>query len=166
MVRRATIEDVNKLKELLMLLSKKNDPDVLELEWAFFKEDTWKWWFFEFFDPTVANRGLASFFVANENGSIVGFCYGFVPKWRIPTAIVGVAVSTDYRRRKIGQALLKEVVGWANSVRLRALVADVWSWNEPSLAFFETAGFREEKRWLENFRRQKREKVRLVKFLP
>lgn len=68
-------------------------------EWALRSRDSWEKWFRGFFDQDVVSRGSATFFLAENGGLLVGFCYVVVPKWRIPVGSVGIAVRKDYRRR-------------------------------------------------------------------
>lgn len=138
---------------------------AIELEWALRDKGSWEKWFSHFFDPVVIQRGLGSFFLANEEESVIGFCYCAVRKWRIPIGTIGLAVHRNYRRRKAGTALVRRVTDWAKSAKLRALVGDVWSPNVASQAFFGANGFLEENRWVEDFKGKPREKIRFVKFL-
>lgn len=156
---------MSKLKELLLSLDQETLPTTLDLEWALRHKDSWQKWFLGFFDQAVVSHDSAAFFLAEDEGAVVGFCYVVVPKLRLLVGSVGIAVFRDYRRRKVGSALLGESVKWAASAKLRVLTADVWSFNEASLAFFNANGFFEEKRWLEDFKGVKKEKVRLIKLL-
>lgn len=164
LIRLAAANDVDKLKKLLQLLSQETPPIALDLGWALDAEQSYQRWFYASFNPTVS-RDSGAMFLATQKTSILGFCYIIVPKPRFLVGHVGIAVEKPHRGKGVGSELLTEATKFSNSMRLRALIADIWSENKPSLAFFKQNGFHEEKKWLENFKGTQQEKVRLVKLL-
>ena len=60
------------------------------------------------------------------------------------TAEVSVYVAKDWRRRGVAWELLQKAIAFAPSARIRTIVALVFAHNDPSVGFFEGAGF---ERW-------------------
>ena len=166
LIKKATIRDAGRLKEMLLLLNQ--EPQIDQNLKLFLKDaDSWERWFYRFFDLTTLINNSGSCFLAEDNeGAAIGICYIVVPKWRLRVGKLGIAVHRDYRRKGVGSALLKKAVKWAIQPKLRVLVADVWAQNEVSLKFFSANGFKEETRWMEQVGTQSQEKVRLTRFPP
>ena len=58
--------------------------------------------------------------------------------------VADLAVREDARRMGVGQALMQAGEAWARKRGLTALSLDVWSTNQPALAFYRTLGYRPE----------------------
>jgi ribosomal protein S18 acetylase RimI-like enzyme len=58
--------------------------------------------------------------------------------------VADLAVSEDARRIGVGQALMEAGEAWARERGLRVLSLDVWSTNQPALAFYRALGYRPE----------------------
>jgi ribosomal protein S18 acetylase RimI-like enzyme len=58
--------------------------------------------------------------------------------------VADVAVRDDARRMGVGQALMQAGESWARERGLPVLSLDVWSTNQPALAFYRALGFRTE----------------------
>jgi ribosomal protein S18 acetylase RimI-like enzyme len=73
---------------------------------------------------------------------------GFI-SLRVSTDVAGTArghvadlgVTVDARRIGVGTALMKAGEEWAHDRGLRELSLDVWSTNEPALAFYRRLGY-------------------------
>jgi len=103
------------------------------------------------------------FLIAEVEGKVVGFCYLAVPTFYKPIAYIGVAVEKKYRRKNLGSQMFYNAAQWAASKHLQYIIADIWNWNIKSLKFFENLGFREKTRFLDKFKGEQKEKVRLIK---
>lgn len=156
-LREVTVNDAEKIKELLVRLVNEKPPVAIELEPLIMKG---KQWIASF--PTGES---GHFIIAEINEEIVGFCYLAVPKFYKPIAYIGVAVDKHYRRKDLGSQLFYHVAEWASAQHLEYVIADVWSWNIKSLKFFEKLGFIEKTRFKDKFRGAEQDKVRLVKKL-
>jgi len=154
-IRKADVDDWEKMRELLKKIVNEVPPVALELEPLIMKS---KEWIAQF--PT---QEQGYFVIAEINNKIVGFCYLAVPKFYKPVAYIGIAVEKEYRKKEIGSQLFYHVVEWASSQHLDYIIADVWSWNFKSLKFFEKLGFIEKTKFKDKFRGAEQEKVRLVK---
>ena len=97
-----------------------------------------------------SNRRLASAYLA-------------APVFYQAVAYIGIVVKKEYRRRNIGSRLFYKLTEWAASKNLMYIIADIWSWNLKSLKFFENLEFKEKSRFIDKFKDEKREKVRLIK---
>lgn len=60
------------------------------------------------------------------------------------SAGLGTGVQRDFRRRGIGERLMKGVIEQAWLSGLERLELDVWSDNQPAIALYEKLGFRRE----------------------
>jgi diaminobutyrate acetyltransferase len=83
-----------------------------------------------------------SFFVAKENGKIVGFTFGFQSQedediffmWQI-------GVDRNQRKKGIGKALVDKVIEYAEDNDCKKVHATVETKNRPSQKLFESKGF-------------------------
>jgi RimJ/RimL family protein N-acetyltransferase len=156
-VRKVKEEDWDKLKDLLISLTRENPPVALELEPLIMKGDEWIRQF--------PKGDLGYFVVAFEGNHIVGFCYLAVPSYYKPVAYIGIGIEKGQRRHGLATQLFYEVAQWAVSKQLQYIIADIWSWNTKSIGFFSHLGFVERSRFEEKFRGEEKVKVRLVKEL-
>ena len=58
--------------------------------------------------------------------------------------VADLAVREAARRMGVGQALMQAGEAWARERRFPVLSLDVWSTNQPALAFYRTLGYRPE----------------------
>ena len=95
-------------------------------------------------------------FVAEADGRIVGSLgvelapYGVVD--------LGMALLDGYRRQGLGTRLLHEGVGWARRVGAHKVALQVWPHNEPAINLYTKAGFVEEGRLRQHYRRRSGER--------
>jgi L-amino acid N-acyltransferase YncA len=157
-VRELNYSDWKKITELLKEVVLEDPPVALELEPLIMKTEQWVRSF-----PKSSKQGY--FIVMQHNDKIVAFCYLVVPKFYKPIAYIGVVVTKKYRREDIGSQLFYNCAEWASGNHLQYLIADIWAWNKKSIKFFENLGFVEKELFLDNFKGEQKEKVRLVKKL-
>lgn len=156
-IRKAHVDDWEKLQDLLKELVSENPPVALELEPLIMKGRQWI--------ATFPTGESGHFIVAEEGKRIIGFCYLAVPKFYKPVAYIGIVVAKEYRKKEIGSMMFYHVAEWAAEQHLQYIIADIWSWNLKALKFFEKLGFIEKTRFKDKFRAVEEEKVRLVKKL-
>ncbi len=60
-------------------------------------------------------------------------------------------VDEAYRRRGAGSALIRFITDWAKEQGFRRLELNMWEFNRGALAFYEAAGFRTYRRYMELF---------------
>lgn len=86
-------------------------------------------------------------FVAEVEGRIVGYSLGWVSQpWAYKGKrgyICDCFVEKSYRRRGIGNALVKAILEWFIDKGVECVEADVYSSNVPSLKLFKKLGFEE-----------------------
>jgi len=109
--------------------------------------------------PSIANsrkwlkkrfgRGDAAVFVADDNGRIAGFLYGWVEKrdYHYRSKRFGVCsdlfVSADYRRSGLGRKLMKKFEDWCKKKGLKHLELTTNVKNSAARKFYPAIGFRE-----------------------
>jgi len=91
----------------------------------------------------------AALFVAEYKGQIVGLVHVYIRE--SPTvpimvqrryAYVGdLAVTTEFRRHGVGQALMNEAQRWAMQKKVSQLELTVWDFNEEAITFFKGLGY-------------------------
>lgn len=84
------------------------------------------------------------YLVAEEDGRLAGICYAHPWKERAAyanTYETTIYVSPDFKRRGVGLALMRELIGECHSRGYKALIACVTGCNEASLALHERLGF-------------------------
>jgi len=156
-IRKVKISDWEELKRLLEGVVNEIPPVALELEPLIMKGSRW------LADFPKGEAGL--FVVAEDKGKIVGFCYLAIPKFYRPVAYIGVVVAKDHRKKDIASQMFYHVAEWAAAQHLEYIIADIWNWNLKSLKFFEKMDFIEKTRFMDKFKGEEEEKVRLVKKL-
>ena len=91
-------------------------------------------------------------FVADAEGTVVGSIglslapYGVVD--------LGMAMLDGYRGCGIGTRLLDLGVGWARQVGAHKMALQVWPHNERAIGLYKKAGFTEEGRLVQHYRRR------------
>jgi ribosomal-protein-alanine N-acetyltransferase len=90
----------------------------------------------------LADPGVRAW-VAEENGSVVGFLYGHVIRKRASPAVevllYEIGVRAAHRRRGVGRALVKALLAWADDLGAR----ETWvlAGNPGATAFYHACGF-------------------------
>ena len=109
-------------------------PAIAELERVCFS-DPWS----ENSISSELNNPLSYWLVAEDNGIVAGY----VGSQSVLDAadIMNIAVSSDYRRQGIGQALIKSLVAHLQQKNVIALLLEVRVSNIPAIALYEKLGF-------------------------
>ena len=124
-IRMATLKD---LLSILELEKKNGEPTTNEDLHALFKVR----------NPNEKYR----FFVAEENGKIVGYSRMHLYRWNNTAYIISLLVDADHRRRRIGTRLLKTMEDFARGNKSRVLMFDASPDNAPALQLYFKNGFR------------------------
>ena len=104
----------------------------------------------EFVSTRISNldKGREKVFVAEVNGIVAGYIHAekyqtlyFEPMINI----LGVAVSSECRRRGIGRMLLKHVECWANEVGINKIRLNSGSSRKDAHSFYRAMGYNNEK---------------------
>jgi ribosomal protein S18 acetylase RimI-like enzyme len=82
------------------------------------------------------------FFVAEENGVIVGFARVHVYRWNKSAYVINLLVDTGYRRRGTGSLLLKAMEEFARENGARVIMFDTAIDNIPALNLYFKNGFK------------------------
>lgn len=82
------------------------------------------------------------FFVAEEDGEIVGFSRVHIYRWNKSAYVINLLVDSGYRRRGIGSLLLKTAEEFARKNGARVLMFDTAIDNIPALNLYLKNGFR------------------------
>ena len=82
------------------------------------------------------------FFVAEENGEIVGFGRVHIYKWNRSAYVINLLVDAGYRRRGIGSLLLKTMEDFAMENGARVIMFDTAIDNIPVLNLYFKNGFK------------------------
>lgn len=116
---------------------KKYLDDVILIEESAYGEHHWsKESFFN-----ELNNNLAKYFCAfNAEGLLVGYC----GCWQImeEAHITNIAVSSDFRRQSIGEALLVAIVKSCYLEKIKYLTLEVRVSNEAAIKLYEKYGFK------------------------
>jgi ribosomal protein S18 acetylase RimI-like enzyme len=82
------------------------------------------------------------FFVAEENGVIVGFARVHFYRWNRSAYVINILVDAGYRRRGIGSLLLKTMEEFARENGARVIMFDTAIDNIPALNLYFKNGFK------------------------
>lgn len=82
------------------------------------------------------------FFVAEEDGDIVGYSRLHLYRWNNSAYIITILVDAEHRRRGIGNRLLKLMENFARKNKARVLLFDFASDNAPALQLCFKNGFK------------------------
>ena len=93
-------------------------------------------------EAVAARWNVDGTLVAVANGAIVGELT--VSPIRFGVGEVGMMVAADWRRRRVGTALIAAAIAWARARGLHKLSLAVFPHNEAALALYRTFGFVEE----------------------
>lgn len=107
---------------------------IAELEKACFSDP----WSYDSIASELVNP-LSYWLVAEVDGVVAGY----VGSQSVLDAadMMNIAVSPDYRRRGIGQALVNELVAYLSQNKVIALLLEVRVSNEPAITLYERMGF-------------------------
>lgn len=111
--------------------------EVIELESKAYGNHHWSR---ESFFNEISNE-LAKYFCAlDENGDLLGYC----GCWQIieEAHITNIAVSPDYRRRYIGEALLKNIIDDCYKNMIKFITLEVRVSNAAAVGLYEKYGFK------------------------
>ena len=104
----------------------------------------------EFVSTRISNldKGREKVFVAEVNGIVAGYIHAekyqtlyFEPMINI----LGLAVSSEFRRRGIGRMLLKHVERWANEVGIHKIRLNSGASRKEAHSFYRAMGYSNEK---------------------
>ena len=104
----------------------------------------------EFVSTRISNldKGREKVFVAEVNGIVAGYIHAekyqtlyFEPMINI----LGLAVSSEFRRRGIGRMLLKRAERWANEVGIHKIRLNSGASRKEAHSFYRAMGYRNEK---------------------
>lgn len=130
----------------IRLMTENDLPAVLDIERQSFKTP----WTEGMFLSELKNPG-STYYIAEIEGKVVAFC-GFL---RIldDADILNVAVSRNFRRRKIASALIKKITDEAAAVGIKNLFLEVNHNNAAAISLYESFGFQQtgrRKKYYEN----------------
>lgn len=124
--------------EITIKPMEKTDLDeVIAIEAKAYGEHHWSK---ESFMNELANE-LARYYSAfNENGDLVGYagCWQILEE----VHITNIAVSPDFRRNKIGEKLLKSIIGDCYKNKAKYITLEVRVSNIPAISLYEKFGFK------------------------
>ena len=104
----------------------------------------------EFVSTRISNldKGREKLFVAEVNGIVAGYIHAekyqtlyFEPMINI----LGLAVSSEFRRRGIGRMLLKRAERWANEVGIHKIRLNSGASRKETHSFYRAMGYNNEK---------------------
>ncbi len=122
---------------LLNIIRKFQPPDfpwVIEIERQVFNEHD-PFFYMQFYE--TCSEG---FIVAQINGFIVGFVVGFLTSQETGR-IFSLAVHPSYQNRRLGSALLKEIIDVFREMGVSEIILEVRSGNVKARRFYERHGF-------------------------
>ena len=118
-------------------MKKEDIDDVIEVEKTAYGEHHWSK---ESFLSELSNDLAKYFSVFNENDELVAYC----GSWHIleEAHITNIAVSADYRRKHIGEALLKTVIDECYKNGVKYITLEVRASNKAAIGLYEKYGFK------------------------
>ena len=113
---------------------------IAELEKICFPQDPWS--FEAFFNEIIENEGRTLYIVAEYDGKLAGY----MGIWKILDEghITNVAVAPEFRRKHIGEALIRRIVDETMREGITSWTLEVRVDNEPAIRLYEKMGFRRE----------------------
>jgi ribosomal protein S18 acetylase RimI-like enzyme len=84
-----------------------------------------------------------AFFVAIENGKIIGFTSLGYPYWNQIGLMFHLSVKESYRSQGVGSLLIKTVIDEAKKLKIRFVTVRTATWNTRAIKFYERNGFRQ-----------------------
>ncbi|MCD8131205.1 MAG: GNAT family N-acetyltransferase [Lachnospiraceae bacterium] len=146
--KREELEAVNKIRKQVNEVHVKGCPDI-------FREDGW-----EFIEPFVYTRfeeENSEVIAAAIEGEIVGFAViQYIEKPESPynkerkyCHIEEFGVDENHRRKGIAAAMIDFVKEAAKKRGFKRIELDMWEFNDGALSFYERAGFKTFRRFME-----------------
>ena len=146
-IRKAELRDLLKLVEFDSMLKK----EYVRYNKEYFKsvdETDFKKEITEYITNKIRSEKDA-FFVALEDGKIVGMCIAEYEKrppifeYRDSGTIDSLYVSPEFRQKGIATALLQESIAWFRSKNLKFAAITVHELNLPAISAYKKVGFRD-----------------------
>ena len=109
-------------------------PQVIDVERQVFNEHD-PFYYMQFYE--TCSDG---FIVAQVNGFVVGFVVGFLAS-ESTGRIFSLAVRPSYQSRKLGSALLKEIIEVFRGIGVSEIILEVRKGNVKAKRFYERHGF-------------------------
>lgn len=105
----------------------------------------------EFVSSRISNldKGREKVFVAEVNGIVAGYIHAEIYQtlyFEPMINILGLAVSSEFRRRGIGRMLLKYAEYWANEVGINKIRLNSGASRKEAHSFYRAMGYNNEKR--------------------
>lgn len=118
-------------------MQKTDLDDVIAIEAKAYGEHHWSK---DSFMSELSNDLAKYFSVFNTDGKLIGYC----GCWQIleEAHITNIAVSPDYRRKYIGEALLKTIINECYRNMAKYITLEVRVSNKPAIALYEKYGFK------------------------
>ena len=118
-------------------MQKTDVDDVIEIEKLAYGNHHWSK---DSFMSELSNELAHYFSVLNENGELIGYC----GMWRIleEVHITNIAVNPNYRRKHIGETLLKTIIDDCYKNMVKFITLEVRSSNLPAISLYEKYGFK------------------------
>ena len=118
-------------------MQKSDLDDVISIEAKAYGEHHWSK---DSFMSELSNDLAKYFSVFNTDGQLIGYC----GCWQIleEAHITNIAVSPDYRRKHIGEALLTTIIDECYRNMAKYITLEVRVGNKPAIAVYEKYGFK------------------------
>ena len=128
---------VNMMNLLIKSMTVDDIDDVIAVEAKAFGEHHWSR---DSFYNELSNE-LAHYFAAvDENNKLIGYagCWQILEE----AHITNIAVDIDYRRKYIGEALLRQIIQCCYEEKIKYITLEVRVSNEPAIKLYEKYGFK------------------------
>ena len=105
----------------------------------------------EFVDAGFGQKPVWKAFVAEENGTIIGFAlfYTRYSTWKgCRLYLEDFIVTEEYRGKGVGKILFEKVIDEAKTNNYNGMTWQVLDWNEPAINFYNKYEARLEDEWL------------------
>ena len=103
-------------------------------------------------EGSITSEIQQSFVAVDDDGALIGNLGIELHGYGV--AELGMMVSSEWRGRGVGSALLRAAVDWARSVGAHKVALQHWPTNERAAALYEKFGFVEEGRLRRHYRRR------------
>lgn len=151
MVRFAEEKDLDRVNELRKQVNDihvEGRPDVFKAGFGSEMRD---------FAKVIISGENSNIIVAERSGVICGMAsVDYVNKLETPFGnarrfyhVQEIAVDVKYRRQGVAKELLEFMIADAKKRNLGKIELDVWEFNDSAIEFYQAAGFRQTRRWLE-----------------
>lgn len=151
MVRFAEKKDLDRVNELRKQVNDihvEGRPDVFKAGFGSEMRD---------FAKVIISGENSNIIVAERSGVICGMAsVDYVNKLETPFGnarrfyhVQEIAVDVKYRRQGVAKELLEFMIADAKKRNLGKIELDVWEFNDSAIEFYQAAGFRQTRRWME-----------------